>query len=53
MSEKSERNAWQEGYDAADRGVCETRNPYPFGSEEYLAWNDGYDERGFEEESDD
>ncbi len=41
MSE-SEKIAWQEGFDAFDKGKSDTANPYPIGSNEHLSWNDGY-----------
>jgi len=42
VSKETEAKAYQEGYEAADRGVSETNNPYPIASDEHLSWNDGY-----------
>lgn len=49
MSKETEAKARQEGYDAADRGESESKNPYPRGSDERLSWNDGYMERDNED----
>ena len=35
-------DAWQEGFDAFDSGQAETANPYAHGTDEHLAWNDGW-----------
>ncbi|MCR4300230.1 MAG: hypothetical protein NUV51_01330 [Sulfuricaulis sp.] len=51
MSKETEAKAWQDGYDAADRGVSESKNPYPMGSDERLSWNDGYMARDAEDEN--
>jgi len=50
MSKETEAVAWQEGYDAADNGVDESKNPYSLNSNERLSWNDGYMTRDAEDE---
>jgi hypothetical protein len=35
---------WQEGYNAARRGVSWAANPYPIGSVRALAWHKGFAE---------
>ena len=42
MTKESEDQAFEEGWDAADRGLSDTANPYPSPSDEHLSWNDGY-----------
>jgi hypothetical protein len=42
MSKETEDAAWKDGYNAADRGLSDTKNPYPVTSDERLSWNDGY-----------
>lgn len=38
----SEGDAFAEGFTAFDDGQSETANPYPFGTDEHLSWNDGW-----------
>ena len=51
MSKDTEATAWQEGYNAADTGVRESKNPYRIGSNEHLSWNDGYLARNDDEDA--
>jgi hypothetical protein len=38
----SEADAHAAGFEAAFNNECESRNPYPMGSNAHLSWNDGY-----------
>lgn len=39
-----QKDAWQDGYEAAQSGGSETDNPWDTANDLHLAWNDGFRE---------